>query len=134
LYVYLYGINAKNEISQLYPGPGQQQTPLRVGVIHTVPDDRDSWEIMVEPPYGTDVVKLFASERPLPVPVISDTVVARSFADGTRSLVPRDLLQQQLAVQKVINGLDLVDYFKGVAGQQGLMLYEDSLFVQTRPR
>ncbi len=134
LYVYLFGINAKNEVSQLYPGPGQQQVPLQAGLLHTVPGDRDSWEIVVEPPFGTDVVKLFATERPLLVPVISDKVSARSFSDGTRSLVRRDLIQQQLAGQKIINGFDLVDYFKGVADQQGLILYEDSLFVQTRPK
>lgn len=134
LYVYLFGINAKNEVSQLYPGPGQQQAPLQAGRLHTVPADHDSWEIVVEPPFGTDVVKLFATERPLPVPAISDKVSARSFSDGTRSLVRRDLIQQQLAGQKVINGFDLVDYFKGIADQQGLTLYEDSLFVQTRPK
>ena len=134
LYVYLYGINAKNEVSQLYPGPGQQQVPLQPGRIHTVPDERDSWEILVEPPFGTDVVKLFASERSLAVPIISDKIAARSFNDGTRTLVRRDLLQQELAGQKSINGFDLVDYYKGLAAQQGVMLYEDSLFVQTRPR
>lgn len=135
LYVYLYGINAKNEVSQLYPGPGQPQVPLLAGGIHTVPDDQDGWEIVVAPPFGTDVVKLFASEHPLFVPVISDKVTARSFTDdGIRSPVRRDLIQKQLAGQKVINGFDLVDYFKGVAEQQGVMLYEDSLFVQTRPK
>ena len=134
LYVYLFDINSKNEVSQLYPGPGQHQVPLQVGRLHAVPADNDSWEIVVEPPFGTDVVKLFASERPLPVPVISSKVTAKSFADGTRSLVRREVIQQQLAGQKIINGFDLVDYFKGVAEQQGLTLYEDSLFVQTRPK
>lgn len=134
LYVYLFGINAKNEVSQLYPGPGQQPAPLQAGRLHTVPGDRDSWEIVVEPPFGTDLVKLFAADRPLPVPSISGTVAAKSFSNGTRSLVRRDVIQQQLAAQKTINGFDLVDYFKGVAEQQGLTLYEDSLFVQTRPQ
>lgn len=134
LYVCLFGINAKNEVSQLYPGPGQQPLPLQAGHLHTVPSDRDNWEIVVEPPFGTDVVKLFASERPLPVPMISDKVVSRSFSDGTRSLVRRDVIQQELSAQKTINGFDLVDYFKGVADRLGVTLYEDSLFVQTRPR
>jgi len=134
LYVYLYGINAKNEVSQLYPGHGQQRTPLASGRVHTVPGDQDSWEIVVEPPFGTDLVKLFASERPLPLPTISDKVTAKSFMDGTRSLARREVIQQELAAQKSINGFDLVDYFKGVAARQGSLLYEDSLFVQTRPR
>ncbi len=133
LYVYLYGINAKNEVTQLYPGPGQQEAPLASGRIHTIPGERDNWEIVVEPPFGTDVVKLFACARPLPIPVISATIASRSFAEGTRSLVRRDLIQQQLARQKTINGFDLVDFYKGVAGRAGLVLYEDSLFVQTRP-
>ena len=134
LYVYLYGINSKNEVNLLYPGPGQQPASLKHGVIHTVPGEKDSWEILVEPPFGTDVVKLFASERPLPVPNISDKVVSRSFHDGTRSLVRRDTVQQELATQKTINGFDLVDYFKGVAANHGVTLFEDSLFVQTRPK
>ncbi len=133
LYVYLYGINAKNEVNQLYPGPGQQEEPLASGRIHTVPGEQDSWEIVVEPPFGTDVVKLFASERPLPVPTISDKVSSRSFSAGTRTLVRRDQIQQELSAQTTINGFDLVDYYKGVAMRSVLTLYEDSLFVQTRP-
>lgn len=134
LYVYLFGINTRNEVSQLYPGPGQQQFPIGAGQVHTVPGDKESWEIVVEPPFGTDVVKLFASDHPLPIPVISSTVVARSFSDGTRSLVRRDLIQQELAGQATINGFDLVDYFKGTAARLATPLFEDSLFIQTRPR
>lgn len=133
LYVYLYGINTKNEVSLLYPGPGQQERPLPSGTIHAVPGDHESWEVVVEPPFGTDVVKLFASERPLPVPTISAKKAAKSFSGGTRTLVQRAVVQRQLALQKVINGFDLVDYYKGSAATLGLTLYEDSLFVQTRP-
>lgn len=134
LYVYLYGINAKNEVNLLYPGPGQVESPLARGLIHTVPVERDNWEIVVEPPFGTDVVKLFAAERPMPVPIITDKVAAKSFSDGTRTLVRREVIQQELSTQKTINGFDLVDYYKGVAAHLGVTLYEDSLFVQTRPR
>jgi hypothetical protein len=133
LYVYLYGINTKNEVSLLYPGPGQQERPLPSGTIHAVPGDHESWEVVVEPPFGTDVVKLFASERPLPKPVISAEVGSKSFRDGTRTLTRRATVQQELAGQKVINGFDLVDYYKGTAAILGFTLYEDSLFVQTRP-
>jgi hypothetical protein len=134
LYVYLYGINTKNEINQLYPGPEQRQMPFEVRQVYTVPGDRDSWEIVVEPPFGTDLVKLFASEQPLPVPSITDKAVSKSFSDGARSLVRRDVIQQELSAQKTINGFDLVDYFKGSADRLGATLYEDSLFVQTRPK
>jgi hypothetical protein len=133
LFVYLYGINSKNEISQLYPGPGQQERPLPSGIVHSVPGDHESWEIVVEPPFGTDVVKLFASERPLPIPTISAEVGSKSFRDGTRTLTRRAVVQQELAGQKVINGFDLVDYYKGTTATLGFTLYEDSLFVQTRP-
>ena len=119
---------------RLYPGPFKIQQSLQPGVVHQVPADHDDWEILVEPPFGTDLVKLFASERMLPVPYLSDKVTAKSFSEGARSLVRRDVIQQELATHKTINGLDLVDYFKGAAAQQGTVLYEDSLFVQTRPR
>lgn len=133
LYVYLYGINTKNEVTLLYPGPDQRARALPSGTIHAVPGDHESWEIVVGPPFGTDVVKLFASEAPLPVPTISDKTTAKSFSGGTRTLVQRPVVQRQLALQKVINGFDLVDYYKGSAAALGLTLYEDSLFVQTRP-
>lgn len=134
LFVYLFAINEDKQVVRLYPGPFKIQQSLEPGVVHQVPDDRDDWEIVVEPPFGTDVVKLFASDRMLRVPYLSDKVAAKSFSQGTRSLVRRDLIQQELSAQKTIHGLDLVDYFKGVAAQQGAALYEDSLFVQTRPR
>jgi hypothetical protein len=129
LYLYLYGFNSKNEVSQLYPGAGQQQKPLRPGLLHRVPGDRESWEIVVEPPYGTDLVKLFAAEHPLPVPTLSAGVAAKG-GGGTDRLP----VQQKLAVMTDINGLDLVDYFKGIAVKLGIVLYEDSLYVQTRPK
>lgn len=134
LFVYLFAINEDKQVVRLYPGPFKIQQSLQPGVVHRVPDDRDDWEIVVEPPFGTDVVKLFASERMLRVPYVSDKIAAKSFSEGTRSLVRRDVVQQELSAQKTINGLDLVDYFKGAATQQGAVLYEDSLFVQTRPR
>lgn len=134
LYVYLYAINTKNEVNLLYPGKDQRQTPLQVGKLHTVPSDKDSWEIVVEPPFGTDVVKLFACERPLPLPIISDAVITRSFVGGNRAQEQRDKIQGELAGQREINAFDLVDYFKGTANKLGVSLYEDSLFVQTRLR
>ncbi len=134
LFVYLFAINEDKQVVRLYPGPFKIQQFLQPGVVHQVPADHDDWEILVEPPFGTDLVKLFASERMLRLPYVSDKVAAKSFSDGNRSLVRRDLVQQELSYQKTINGLDLVDYFKGAAAQQGTVLYEDSLFVQTRPR
>lgn len=62
----------------------------------------NDWEILVEPPFGTDLVKLFASERMLRLPYVSDKVAAKSFSDGNRSLVRRDLVQQELSDQKTI--------------------------------
>lgn len=134
LYVYLYGINAKNEVALLYPGPGQQATPLVAGKLHTVPADTDSWEIVVEPPYGTDVVKLFAADRPLAVPVIANSVAPLSLSDGERHAARRAVIQRELSQRRAVNGFDLVDYFKGLADRLGVVLYEDSLFVQTKPR
>ena len=133
LYIYLYGINAKNEASRLYPGPAQQEVPLASGQIHTVPGEHDNWEIVVEPPFGTDLVKLFATERPLPLPAISDSVPSRSFSGGVRTLTRRTAVQAALATQTDINGADIVDYYKGAAARLHVKLYEDSLFVQTRP-
>ncbi len=129
LYLYLYSFNRDNQVSQLFPGPGKQQSPLHPGLLHRVPDERDNWEIVVEPPFGTDLVKLFAAEHPLPVPILSDGVAAKGGKGPDRLVV-----QRELAAMVEINRLDLVDYFKGIAAKLGTALYEDSLYVQTRPK
>lgn len=133
LYIYVYNINPLGEAVLLFPKKGEAETARMPGLIHMIPEDTDSWEIKVEPPFGTDAVKVFASEKRLPLPVIDDRAPSRSFIDGTRSL-KRVEVQSLLAKSKSINGRDLVDYYKGVAGQLKTSLYESTVYVETREK
>jgi hypothetical protein len=131
LYLYVYDINPKGEAALLFPKSGETENPRRPGINHLIPDDKDTWEIRVEPPYGTDAVKVFASEKRLPLPRISDQVASKSFSGGTRAL-KRVEVQAELAGQSVINARDLVDYYKGVAERMKVPVYESTVFVETR--
>ncbi len=134
LFVYVYNINTNAEVSLLYPKAGEAEYAKKPGVIYSIPDSSDSWEIKVEPPFGTDAVKVFASDRRLPLPALNNQIASRSFKGGTRSLVRTEKTQGELATQKMINGHDLVDWYKGIAASAGVPLYESTVYVETRPR
>ncbi len=134
LYVYVYNINPKGSVTLLYPKVGDAESRKQAGLLYRLPDENDSWEIKVESPYGKDVVKVFASDRRLPMPTINDSVVSHSFEGTSRALLRVDRIQNQLSTEKIINGLDIVDYFKGVTASIGAPLYESSVFVETRSK
>jgi hypothetical protein len=132
LYLYVYDINPKGEVNLLYPKAGEPESPKLSGLIHTLPEESDNWVIRVEPPFGTDAVKVFASNRKLPLPKISEYVAARSFIGKTRSLKRVEIVQKQLVSQPAINGRDLVDYYKGIARKTGAALFESTVYIETR--
>lgn len=132
LYIYLYDINPKGETTLLYPKEGQPEQPLTPDLLFTIPEFNDSWEIKVEAPFGTDAVKLFASNRKLPLPKISHETPSQSFKNGTRGLVRQDKLQHELSEESHINDKDVVDYYKGMAKRLKAPLYEATVFVETR--
>ena len=134
LYVYVYDINPNGEVSLLYPKIGEVEQPRQPGLVYTLPDVNDSWEIKVESPFGKDAVKIFASDRRLPIPGINPQVASRSFQNGTRSLNRVDKVQKELTSQPSINGRDIVDYYKGQAVRTGAALYESTVYVETRPK
>jgi len=132
LYVYLYDINPSGEVSLLYPKLGEAEQPKQPGIIYTIPDANDSWEIKVEAPFGKDAVKVFASDRKLPLPTISVTEKSRAFEGGTRALARVDKARKELSGTSTINGRDLVDWYKGVAARLKAPLFESTVFVETR--
>lgn len=134
LYLYIYDINPRGEISLLYPKAGEVETPKQPVIIHTLPEENDSWEIKVEPPFGKDAVKVFASDRKIAIPRISEQVASRSFVGGTRSLNRVNRVQKELAAQPAINGLDLVDYYKGASASIGAPLFESTVYIETRAK
>jgi len=134
LYLYVYDINPQGDVNLLYPKPGEPESPRLPGIIHMLPEDNDSWVIKVEPPFGTDAVKVFASNQRLPLPKISSRVASRSFEGSTRSLKRVDQIQKALALQPEINGRDLVDYYKGLAASSKSLLFESTVYIETRAR
>ena len=132
LFLYVYDINPKGEVNQLYPKAGETEIPKMPGLIHMLPEENDSWVIKVEPPFGTDAVKVFASNRKLPLPRINTQTPSRSFDGNTRSLKRVDQVQKELAAQPAINSKDLVDYYKGIARKTGSTLFESTVYIETR--
>lgn len=132
LYVYMYTINSRAGVELLYPRPGAEEQPKTPGITYQMPDD--SWEIQVTPPFGTDAVKVFASDRRLPLPAISAAVRTRSFVHGVRGLTGLDKVRKELSHQRLISGYDLVDWYKGVTGGMGAHLYESTIYIESRPR
>ena len=134
LYVYIYSINSKKKVDLLYPYEGDPSKLLLPNNLYTLPTEEDEWEIVVEPPFGLDIVKVFASDKQLPVPSFNASVASRSFQGENRSLKQRKKVQSDLSRQKIINHLDLVDYYKGVSQSLNARLYEDSIFVETKEK
>lgn len=134
LYVYVFTRDAKGATSLLYPYAGDPVRRLQPNRVYTIPGEQDDWEIQVEPPFGLDTVKVFASEVPLPLPRLDRGVRTRSFVGNTRALGRRKKAQTELADMGSINPVDLVDYFRGAAFTHGTRLYEDSVFVETQAR
>jgi len=136
LYVYLYDINSKGEVSLLFPYQSDsEQHKLVPGTVYVIPSEKDNFEFEVEPPFGMDVVKVFASAVKLRVPQLTRSVATKSYDGNKRAIMKkRKEVQKQLSRMESINPKDLVDYYRGVVEKLGVKLYEDSLMLETRNR
>jgi len=136
LHVYVFNINSREEVFPLHPGENEPDAPLQPGTLHTIPMGENAW-IEVEPPFGTEQVKVFACAKPLPLPRLNAAVASRGFdreGEDRRRTLKRQEAQEALSGQTTIHPNDLVDYFRGRAARQGERLYEDSIFVESRPK
>ncbi len=139
VYLYMYDITSRGEVNLLYPYTSDiPQVPLFQGKLKVLPDERDSFEFEVAPPYGMDIVKVFASPTQLPVPSFSreeESLSYPRYMRGTRvkSAYERKKIQGRLSRKSGINPDDLVDYYRGLAKQFGVELYEDSVIIETKP-
>lgn len=133
LYTYLYAIDSKGAVTPLYPGEGKNgRNRIYPGSLITIPTPDDDYELVVEPPFGMDAVKVFASRVQLPLPQFSVHTTTRSYSRGIRAIgKKRKQAQHQLAAQSTINPGDLVDYYRGLGKKFGITVYEDSLVVET---
>ena len=123
LYVYIYNIDSHSKVELLYP-PADKQSQLKPGRGYIIPTENANWEIVVDAPYGSDNVKIFASHKPLPFPQLIKNI------KSIRGLTAKKKVQI-FTNQKQINPLDLVDYYKGVTTSMGAELYQDSIFIKT---
>jgi hypothetical protein len=140
LFVYIYNLNPKGEATLLYPyDKAARQTALSPGVLYTIPSERDSFELPVEPPFGMEAVKAFASAIELPFPRLESTAPAMGFdknmSRGARDVtVKRKEVQEKLSTAVKINPADLIDYYRGVAARNGTKLSESTIMLETRPK
>jgi hypothetical protein len=134
LYVYIYDINSKGDVSLLYPHEkNNTQQKLMPGRLYTIPSETDNFELEVESPFGMDAVKVFACIMELPIPELTRSIATKSYRGNKRALVnTKKAIQKELSCMESINPKDLVDYYKGVVGRFDVKLYEDSLMLETR--
>ncbi len=131
LYVYLYNFNPAGELSLLYPfEENVRPSKLLPNRMYTIPSAADNFELVVEPPYGKEGLKLFASKRPIPFPRIA----LKQINVGKRSIgVIRKQQQTNVASSgRVLRPNDLVDYYRGKGQRLGVEIYEDSFILETR--
>lgn len=133
LYLYIYDISSTGGVELLYPIPGETHRPTYPGSLVAIPDPASGSEFSIQPPFGKDVVKVFASPVELPLPVLSREVPTRSFATGVRAIgIKQKQIQSELSGSSRINPKDLVDYYKGLADRFNITIHEDSLLLETR--
>ncbi len=138
VYLYIYDITNRSEVALIYPYTlDSPQQPLFPGKVKVLPEEGGAFEYKVVPPYGLDVVKVFASSSQLPIPELVKSEVSLSYSGGTRAIrvqsVERTRVQDTLSGRRTINPDDLVDYYRGLASKLGVEVYEDSVIVETRP-
>ena len=136
LFVYIYDINSKGEVTLLYPYETHRaQQKLMPGGLYTIPSETDNFELEVEPPFGIDAVKMLASPVKLPIPELSRSVSTRSYTGNVRAITDkRKEIQEELSRMESINPRDLVDYYRGVSVRFGVKLYEDTIVLETRTK
>lgn len=132
LYVYVYSIGTDNKVNRIYPEDDTAHA-ITPGELYTIPPMDADWEIAVMPPFGLDNVVVFASDRPLPLPRISEQISSVSLRGDTKSLVRKEK-KIALARKKEINPLDLVEYYRGAALLRNTKLYEDNIMITTKER
>ncbi len=136
LYVYLYAINSKGNVSILFPhgkqGSHQKMAP---GKLYTIPAKNSDFEIEVKPPFGIEAVKVFASRLIISLPNLEESKASQSYNGAWRVEGEKRLqVQKALSHMKSINPKDLVDFFRGTANRMNFSLYEDSLLLETREK
>ena len=57
--------DAEGNILQILPNPNRRENYFNGGVVYTVPGNRDTFELVVEPPFGEESLSLYASTVPL---------------------------------------------------------------------
>ncbi len=131
LYVYLYNFNPAGELTLLYPfEKNSRQAQLLPGRLYTIPSENDEYDLVVEPPFGKEMLKIFAARSPVPFPQIS--LLANE--QRSRSIgVKRKQEQAKIAgAGRIIHPNDLVDYYRGKGAAMGMEIYEEGFILETR--
>ncbi len=57
--------DASGNLLQILPNPNRNATYFNGAVVYQIPDREDAFELLVEPPYGEEILTLYASTAPL---------------------------------------------------------------------
>jgi hypothetical protein len=111
-YLYLFNVNARGDVSCLFPNAYQADNAIGAGQAVVVPDPKDtSWRITVRPPTGRELLKAVVTTKPLqafkgvslnarggPTPLSRDAFRRLMVEAGTgrEKLSPADQLRQYL--------------------------------------
>jgi hypothetical protein len=70
-YVSLFYVDAEKHVTRLLPNPQQPDYFFEAGLFQPFPNPQAGFEFHVQPPFGTEFVWAFASDRPLVNPQLS---------------------------------------------------------------
>lgn len=127
LYVYVYNINARGEVTRLYPAHAPAgEVPFQPGRLCPLSGEASPFAYMAAQPFGMDLVKVFASTLPLPLPSLSTPATAKA-GGGSPGLAPT-------AATGAVHAGALTAWYQKVAAGKGARLHEDQVLLETRGR
>ncbi len=68
LYVELVYVDASGKCLIIFPNTYEWNNRISAGQVYTIPDEQRDGILMVEPPFGREIIKVYASEKPFPIP------------------------------------------------------------------
>jgi len=62
-YIYMYYIDARNNLTQILPNPNQTSNYYTAGYFLTIPEYNNGYRFTISEPYGEEAIWVFASDR-----------------------------------------------------------------------
>lgn len=66
-YIYMYYIDAENNITQILPNSNQQSSHYSSGYFLTIPEYENGYRFLISEPFGEEKIWIFASDRSIDI-------------------------------------------------------------------